>query len=226
MSFSLELYKNLNWKTKYLICGYIRKAQLSLSINVSYNIPISINYICAIYYFGCDEWDESSKNSEFIINGNIVTKTGGGFVTIFLKNITYDYGKYDWKFKLNADLTYDGGCLTYAMQIGIVKNHKINKSMLNTYIGKYANTSYLFACEYGVINDHKKGDEWMPTEKYLEHCKRGDILHMMMDLDQLQLRFAINDGKPGKIIKIDKCKYRAAASWVYKRESIQLLSQK
>ena len=62
------------------------------------------------------------------------------------------------------------------------------------------------------------------THKYGKECVAGDIVHMILDLDGMKLRFKVNDIDYGIAYrKIKKSKYRAAV-WLYaKSDSVTII---
>ena len=79
----------------HLVYGYVRSVQQIFPKNILYyNIPISINYICGLYFF-------QLTSATYIIDDTtkIITQTKWNSGCSLLSNIV-SKGKHEWKFKL------------------------------------------------------------------------------------------------------------------------------
>merc|ERR1712039_294224 len=83
----------------------------------------------------------------------------------------------------------------------------------------WAATNWLSTLDYkdkgsGALMDPKKG-EFAKLGYYGPHCKGGDIVEMILDLEQRTLRYKVNDSDNGVAFEnIEKTEYKAAI-WMY-----------
>ena len=223
MNTSLDLteYKNLDQRTKDLVSGYIRNEERQLIID----IPKLINYICALFYSFKDEWNKKQTSSRYLISDDKVTIQNMTDVfdhqMAFLTNVAR-MGQHHWKFKINE-------WLKYYIIIGIVKYEKIDdliqKSGKGDYLGVEPDVAYCLDIEAAELNIHNMSDGWNQDDEYGVCCKEGDVIDMYLDLDKLELSFAINDTYYGKAFDIDSgFGYVAAASYGQDTNKITLLT--
>ena len=223
MSTKLDLteYKNIDQRTKDLVSGYIRNEERKLSINIT----SLINYICALFYFLNDEWNKIHTTPRYLISDDKVTiqNTMEDIIShrmAFLTKVAR-MGHHHWKFKIN-EWKKD-----YII-IGIVKYEKIflltRTSGRYDYLGVTPDVAYCLDINAAELNVHGVGNRWEKHDQY-GVCKQGDIIDMYLDLDKLELSFAINSIYYGKAFDIDsRFGYVAAASFGNDRVKMTLLT--
>ena len=203
---NLAKYKSIDQRTKDLISGFIRNvaAQLQLK-SATFNIPELIYYICALFYYLTDKWNRDRTSSKYIISEDNVTIESIEVYDVhymaFLTTVAMQ-GQHRWRLKINE---WGTGYDRYII-IGIVKNEIIDKlieeSEYGFYLGRIENTAYCFDVDAADLNIHNSRDDW--TEyKYGIEAKEGDIIDMYLDLDTLQLGYAINDTYYGKAFDVE-----------------------
>ena len=214
-SLSFAEYTTIDEIIKLLIDGYIRRIQNhfdSHTNNVCYNIPKSINHICAIFYFiRNDKWDDKLKSIDglFKIYGNVIKYEAMPKAlrqTAFMSNII-EHGSYKWKFRINV-FAYWG------IRIGVWNlngdediNEILNKprytlgdTNYNAYIYDWRN-SYLIPPKDEIYNG---------TGVYGKMPETGSIIEMKLDLEELTLSFVINDVDYGIAFKaLKQSRYKA-----------------
>ena len=213
--------RNIDEWIKNLTFGYIHEIQLMFSTdNPYYIMPIDIIYICAIYYDVIDEFDPEYTPNTFKIEDNILTKLKDGKHSVMLKK-ELNGGCHHWKFLL---LKYSQSNLT--LSFGIFKTKQLTKDSINEYCGKTPNCAYIFNVGfYHKLNDHNKKlvGFCLSKKRYGEKCTTNDIIDMYLDLDKLELSYAINGKNYGVAHNIDKCQYRACIN-MYANACIKLVS--
>ena len=197
----LSEYKEIEQRTKDLISGYIRAAEKeSFPSNESrYNIPISINYICALFYYIKEKWNTDQIGEDYeIIDDTLKRKTNnlGSEQSALLTNIARS-GMNHWKFKLTKFSS--DGCY---MDFGIVKENANFDKIAKTYLGEFPNTAYVWSVRSTELNDHKSGS-WPGNKHYGVRCNEDDVIDMYLDLDKLELSYAVNGKHHGKAFDVD-----------------------
>ena len=221
---NLNNYDEIDEKTKYLIFGFIRDAQkLFPSDVIFYNIPTLINYLCALFYFVKDEWDETRIAAKYKILQDKVTLESSNETewddesSACMKNIAYS-GKHHWKFKIIKWPKSE-----YII-IGIIKNDpELIEKVVGTFLGGIPNSTYCLDLYTTELNVHEKYSRW--NKGYGVEGNEGDIIDMYLDLDKLELSYAINGKYYGKAFDIDDGHgYIAAVSFRYNDVSMTLLT--
>eukprot|EP01084_Bolivina_argentea_P055603 101908_1 len=154
------------------------------------------------------------------INNNILTQThGGGWGTSFLTNIVCS-GKHHWKFKIINEL---GGNL----RIGLWNNAYDPKIALNVPLGGHLpyspNTAYSLDIVNGhLCNHYARMPPYIYPQYVTEKCKKGSIISMYVDFNNLCISYVINNKNWGKAFDIVQEKYTAAVTLNY-HDAIELL---
>ena len=215
MSLNLSYFKKLKQRDKDIVSGYIRNMQLSLPTNNPfYNIPQIVNVLCALYSVNYDEWDEqcSGPNYEISEDGHIITMTKDECEeTAFMKQIINNKGKYHWKFKLTDNPK------GYRILLGIFKQKCDPKLHIKKFLTSTINSAYTIDLNSGWIMFHDKIED--SVKRYMDRCKKDDILDMYLNFNDLTLSFALNGENKGVAFKgIDNCQYRVAV-WMFGQHS-------
>eukprot|EP01083_Nonionella_stella_P166912 559536_1 len=151
-----------------------------------------------------DKWCKTYLHKEFKINNNIIQKTQTiTRCTAFLSNVV-DKGKHGWKFKFIGDSASP-------LCVGIwCDNMNVNDHHLSNYLGKFANSAYVFDLWAAATNICNASDSWTDDNTYGRRVCSGDVISMYVDFNSLSLSFAINATNYGISHKIKNNKYRAA----------------
>ena len=218
---NLKKYSIIDDETKHLINGYIRNIQQTLSRLNNFYV-ININQICALYYFiQYDKWNMKWKTKQWQISGDTISTPSTGFFgwqSIFLTNIVHQ-GQHDWKFKIKEDND------TIIIGIWNMQNDPMNLVVADfDYLGKTESTAYAFDVDRAELNIHDARNQWTGRNSYGVACKKGSIIEMHLDLDNLQLSFTIDNKYYGKAFDIKKAKYIACISCYSNDNILQLLS--
>ncbi len=205
---ALRDLKQVDSQTTKLVYGFCRGIHdLFSSHNVYYLLQPTIVDICIAFYWGY-EWCEDKSLFEsdlFKIEGDIVTKLKSTNGNIFLDNVMSS-GVHTYSFRFIGDkhLVFDDGI------IGITPDNKASNVVLHGtpfILTKEAN-SYGF----GTAECTKAGiKDWGSPDSYGKESKGGDIIEMIVDLDNMTLRYTINGEDQGIAHKdLDPNTYRVA----------------
>ena len=135
----------------------------------------------------------------------------------FLKN-TISEGIFHWKFKIKK-------ITSSYMDIGIWKiNSGEQKLAINTFFTRDKNSGYAFCVGFGtLVNPDDPNLNPGDLQKYGKICQNGDIVEMILNLDDLTLKYIINDTDYGVAYNIEKTSYKAAIYMYGRGSCIQLL---
>lgn len=205
----LRMYHRIDQDTKDLINGYIRGHQNQTKPNGSpTNIPVSIGYICALFYFiFIDAWHKDRHALKYMISGDdntTITSTkddeddddeesSACLTTTAIK------GKHHWKFKITK---WPKAIYAYII-LGIVKDNQDFNKIAGTFLGHHANATYCWDLQQMELNIH--GNEGISEWKggYGTSPVQGDTVDMYLDLDALVLSFGVNGTHFGKAFDVD-----------------------
>ena len=217
--------RNIPQRQTALIHGYIREVQSEFEKDTTYyNIPLSINHICTLFYYIRDEWNKDRITKKYLIFEDKfrMKKLKSGFgelnedSTVFLTEIA-KLGQHHWKFEINKWQPCGYGI------IGIVKDDINFEKVMNHWLGYYPNTTYCFDVNMIELNVHNVTNKWIGG--YGINAKEGDIIDMYLDLDELELSFSINNKHYGKAFNVDTgYGYIGAVSFRDEEIEITLLS--
>ena len=219
---TLELadHKDIPQRDKDLVGGYIRDIQVLLPKDAAYyNIPISINYICALFYYLHDTWDPDRVHSVYKIKDDTLTRMDPGAERSAFLTTTIHSGISHWKFQLTK---YNGNSY---VDIGVVKKEQIDfEQAIDTFLGKFKDIYYIFSAgSHPEINIHGKNNEW--KRGYGAKTGEGDVIDMYLDLEELELSFSINGTHYGKAFDVDTgYGYVAALSMLGAGNEVKLLA--
>ena len=93
--------------------------------------------------------------------------------------------------------------------------------------------AYSFQVSHACLSKGDEGDGDKGTDSwYLSHgglaprCVEGDVVEMILDLDALELKYAVNDVEYGVAFKVENTSYRAVVSAYGDGDVLELLSYK
>ena len=202
-SLDLSLYKKVDPESRDLISGYIRRAQKLFSCQTAYyNIPTAINHLCALfYYLAEDEWDKDRMGSQYEIDQDtnaLLRKSCGPQEeqSVYLTNVA-ESGTHHWRFKLTFN------SLQY-IDIGVVRESVDPQLITPTYLGQHANTVYVLSLQHDKLqlNVHDQANQWKSGFLSDVELKEITVLDMFLDLNALELSYAI-DGKRSKAFDVN-----------------------
>merc|ERR1712228_11418 len=195
--------KTANKRIRYSVYGYVRVNKYMLEI------PESVIDIVLCFYYLIDEWDKKNLNSAvtsiLLKNENCVQlgpvnslESGSAYLT----NIVSE-GVFSWRFKIIQACN--------EMNFGITNN--IKASTLNRFFVDYDSGYAWEAVHYeegGYLMDPKM-IRHQKLKQYGPRCKNGDVVEMILDLEQMTLRYKVNDIDYGVAFEnIEKTQYKAA----------------
>ena len=231
----LSRAKSIPQKEKDLINGFIRRIQAIFPKHTTYfNIPTSINLICALFYnlYVNDRWDPKHigvyhklTNNSYSIDHYKDGWQSSSFGSVIVKSP----GIYRWRFKISqlahTSVQYD---MYWSVVLGVWKIKSARKPPSNTY---FANTGkkvgynlwgYAYDTTTGVLIGSKGTNADGP--KYGQKCRKGDIIEIELDLNEFTLRYIINDKDMGISHKdIEDTEYRVALSTCEKGAIVKML---
>ena len=221
-------YKHIHQSTKDLINGFIRGFEALFSNEHSaFNIPVSINYICALFYYLTDEWNKDRMARKYEISDDKLTlsstgKEGGSDETCACLTAIARSGQNHWKFKI--DKWPHPGTYDYVV-IGVIKENANFDKVISKWLGGIVNTTYCWDMASTELNVHNSDDSDTWIAGYGVKGKEGDIIDMYLDLDKYELSFAVNGKNYGKSHDVDKeYGYIGIVSFRYADYQMTLLS--
>ena len=211
----LSRLKHINEVQKHAVFGFVRECQLVLPIddNVFYTIPDIVYHLCLLYYAVSDEWDSEFHGPGYRIQGDLLIKTSAGYQSAFLQRKVSAKGIYRWGFKVEQFTNkYQG----WDWIIGVWKTNKKRSEMdaTSSYFtpqhGDKDGYGWLASCQ--KLGDPDAGGCYLKSvETYGEVVNTGDVIEMVLDLNQRQIHWAVNGVHfPIAFSDIEQCEYRAA----------------
>eukprot|EP01084_Bolivina_argentea_P095785 172194_1 len=176
---TISICKSANPISKSLVSGFIHEHETYTNVN----IPPLLVYSILLFYDTMDKWNHK-KSKHAIIKHNLVTMTQKGKLCLSHK-ITE--GIYKWSFKViqvpkeKSKNKFDIGIHVKACQI----NQKLYYYGIVTTSWRSQGTSQP-NCISCVIYRPKKYMSKNPL------CKIGDIIEMILDLEQRQIEYFVN----------------------------------
>jgi len=172
-----------------------------------------------------DAWDTRQIGDMMELNENQVTFSGGHGRSAergnsaFLTNIV-DHGVHRWTFKVNLRF-----CHWWASTIGIWKCSDQSTPPRNdifTLIGE--GRAYGFNLSEGTLVDPITGKVHIPSPvQYGQRCIGVKVVEMVLDLDQLELKYIINGRDYGKAFSVEEGAYRAAVNLSRIGDSVEVM---
>ena len=184
-------------------------------------IPEGIILVCVLFYGnGADEWDLEQISDYMTLSDRTITQSENHLASSYCKNII-ESGIFSWKFRIedNSNGTdWEGGG---KFMIGIWKV-KDKEPVKDTYFTRGGGVKgYGFEPNGAILtNDNGNVDDAL---EYVRRCRKGIVIEMILNLDELVLSFKIDGEDYGKAFDVEGCKYRAAVYMLEKNDSITLL---
>ena len=201
-------------KSKSVINGYVRKVQdESFTNDLFYRtIPMVINYLCMKFYHEPkDRFHPELHGADITATDTIITKSIWAPSSAFLSNIV-SKGKHHWKFKI---WRLNGSTLA----IGVWDNKYNLDQVFNEYLFRVQDALYCVNFNHQVTEGQNKQIRY---GKYL--LANRAIIDMYLDLDTLDLSFAIDNTHFGTAYKIRKgASYRACVCMMSDEAKLELL---
>ena len=223
---SFEAIKSIDTNTKDTVNGYLREIQSLLSSdNIYYTIPTLVSYWCLLYFYVKECFDPDLHHISYetqFDDSMLIKKQSNNSGSAYLKRIAKPgSGVHCWKFRfVRVDEDY------YTFTLGIWKmnypidaEHAIRSDL-------YRNKAYGWMCvdESDQVN-LTKGDGCLYKDYGETTCKQGDIVEMVLDLDQFTLRYIRNGEDLGIAFEnIEVTEYVAAISMYRKGDAVELSS--
>ena len=214
---TLRDLKEVDTETTKLVYGFCRRIHNLFPSDIPYySMQSVIVDICIAFYWKPYQWicDGPLFNSGlFSIDGDIVTKLRSTNGNIFLENLmSSGVHQYSFRFIGYEHLALDDGI------IGIASEKDTERTGLPFIL---AQCSFGF----GTAERTKAGpDTWGIKDSYGKQAKDGDIVQMIVDLDNMTLRYSINGEDQGIAHKdIPQNRYRVAVYLYKKGCKIELL---
>ena len=194
-----------------IVDGYLKDCQkLFKSKSIYYTIPQLI-YNIILMYIVSFKWDtlnkgwniaitDNGKSIEQIISKSTKSNTSDNnksneehFGSLFSQNIM-SRNVYHWRFKIKEITNIE---TTFGI-IG-VKDEMICD---DKFYGEKTKTAYGMIINYGRLTDTKS--------KYGTKCKANDIVEMVVDMKEYELKFIINNVDYGVAFRLKRGKYKLA----------------
>ena len=207
-------------KSNLLVFGYIRNEQKS--IKLSNDVPVDIIIECLKYYFITYVWDPNGYSTDRLQlnpDTNTITKIDKGTRdgTAYLLGILENNGIHEIQFKI-LQIYYSAWRQTY----GIYKvDDKIPLPLKDDFA----------TLEKDSIAINNRGEKVICGSFHCESyndcppIKTGDIIDMIVDFEQAELRFRINGKDYEKVDDINPdYQYKAAVTLMVVDDVIQIIS--
>ena len=173
-----------------------------------------------------NRWDAKQIGDLMALEGNRVTFTGENAKgrkiergnTAFLADIV-DHGVHRWSFKTNLRF-----CHWWAATIGIWKCSNGPSPPKNDIFTLGEEQGYGFNLSEGTLVNPSTGKAPSTDPIYYgQRCVGVKVIEMVLDLDQLELKYIINGKDYGKAFSVEKGSYRAAVNLSQIMDSVELL---
>ena len=195
----IKRIKKANKKTIFSVYGFVHRYQ-----------PFCLNPIIDIilcFYHLNDKWDELKMGPKLNLIDENTVKIGPcknyGAGSALLTNIISD-GVFSWRFKIIE--------VTNELNLGIFRVGSVYDAGGRFFHER--NSGYSIYTTYSdtesmLMNPVNEG--YSVLKAYGKNCKSGDIVEMILDMDECTLSFKMNDIDCGVAFRdIDSAKYRAA----------------
>ncbi len=173
-----------------------------------------------------DDWDRNQIGDLIQLKENRISFTGGNGHghkiergnSAFLSNVV-DCGVHRWRFR--TDLRF---CTWWSSTIGIWKCSNGSNPPKNDIFTLGENQGYGFNLSEGTLVDTVTGKvSSVSPVHYGQRCIGVNVVEMVLDLDELELKFIINGRDYGKAFTVDKGSYRTAVNLSRIRDSVELM---
>ena len=215
----LTFAEQVKLRNELAVCGWIRNIESKYFTKSVYNhIPSEINNLCIQYYHTTlDRFDPELHHRNIEVTDESMKTTSGGVA--MLSNIV-ETGVHKWKFKIIDRKHYSQNYfIVWKVRddIDFVDHDGCDlKSMLDFYSFVYDIQAH--SIFYGINTNHGelRGAMFDDTtdldsedEEYCRSCESGDVVQMILDLNEYELKYCINEEDCGKACDVKKGKYRA-----------------
>ena len=214
MSFDLKQIESIDKGRQLSVSGYIHEQEKNCKIH----IPQGLILLCILFYGNdVDEWDPEFVGKFMQLSNRTITNNSWSMSCAYCKRII-KCGRFQWKFRI--DECGNGSMFDGKFMIGIWKI-KDKKPLTNTYFTVGGNQGYGFDPCDTVLTEKESGRTI--GRKYGTQCKNGTIIEMILDLNDLTLRYIMDGVDYGKAFDVERCEYRAAVYLMADGDSITLL---
>ena len=193
-----------------IVDGYIHEADIKIfETHSSFykNIPSVINNLCIDYYhIPKDRFDPELHGEKVKVSDTMINKSKYGQCSVFLSNILSS-GKHQWRFKI----WQTHGC---TLSIGVWDNAFSAEKQLNTYLTTVREATYTINFNDAEFQGPKKFAV-RDSGRYGEKCEWNCIIDMYLDLDKLDLSFAINTRNYGTAFKLKSGTSYRGCSYIF-----------
>jgi len=170
-----------------------------------------------------DAWDAQQIGDLMALNGNKVTFIGSrdpaveGGNSAFLSNIV-DRGVHRYAFKVELRF-----CHWWASTIGIWKCSDDSSPPRNDIFTLGEHRGYGLNLSEGTLVDVVNGKASSSASRYGQRCIGTKVIEMVLDLDQLELKFVIDGHDFGTAFSVQEGAYRAAVNLSRVGDSMELI---
>lgn len=218
---SLEDVKFINQEDLDCINGFIKQCQQLLpSDSVYYTIPSLVIHWILLYFSLGDEFDQHHKSFKLTQN-NRIAETKDNANSIVLSSKRVNSGIHRWKIHLIKQSTKN---LNWKRVLGIWKTSHSIPAHMNTNVAYEHYPGQLYGW---IINANLKtnGDKRNFMQYAKRECVTGDIIEIILDLNQQTLSFICNGKDVGVAFdNVDKTEYRMFYCTVSRGDKIKLIS--
>ena len=209
MELNLKHIANIEQERLLTVFGYVREYEGKSR----HEIVESVILVCALFYGNdIDEWDPKYLMKCIELKGMTITARKFRQCSSFCKHII-ESGRFKWKFQLTKMSFTE-------ILIGIYKIKPELELQTDSFFTKGGGKGYAFGVTTSKLTN-RTGYTW--GGKYGKKCKTGSIVEMILDLNELTLRFIIDGIDYGKAFDIEKCKYRAAVYLVGQGDAVTII---
>ena len=176
--------------TKYLISGYIRKMEAEVENDIPEVIMmIILSFYYIAEYFKDTECDLSEDNTKIL--GGYLCCNRNAYGNIIIDSMSNgDDGIYHWQFEI--------GCLTTdTVAMGITESTSTPLNPIYTVNGK----GYAYMSSGSLWKPNSTGDSYNLTRNKPKY-KEGDVVEMILNLDEKSLLFKVNNNESCSIENI------------------------
>ena len=217
-SVPLSELKKIRSSDTNLLFGYCREAhqQLLPQNDPYHDVQPLIIYICLAFYHIKHEWDTDNISDDCKINGDFIEKTNAEHSFSILKD-EISKGIHQYQFKIVNYL--DRSKVYTDIGIGVLFKDKL-KFYKDYHSMKYypmGHGGYI----YYALNACTCGYNQVPLKSKMK-CKDGDIITLIVDLNNHAIRYKINQHDLGIAFKNIKQTLYRVGLYLYGRCKIQI----
>lgn len=221
----LSKIKHMSKRCKYAVFGYVRNVQKSLPPTNYYNIPEGIIYVCLLFFGNIYEIDSELTSDNLKYDDNCIECTSKGYNYLFFKEIMIS-GQYEFRFKMKSVNTAKSN---HDFFIGIKEENETK-----TKVGKFREATTPSFCYVGTYMHSKT--QWKDRgqavvfknsgthkNKYGKYLQDNDMITMIVDMDQKELKYVVNDIEYEVAAKFKDGSYRAVIMLYDVGDAIEML---